>query len=473
MPYTAHARKRLECPYCHEGACLPCTKKWVLLSPDVNCLACRRTWTIDTIDTLFDKGFRNGELRRHRIAQLLERERALLPETQLQLQREDVFARAVVLTNRLRDLASRLMVVDRGLDDAFHAAVAETRAALVATRVESAATRALLPGERAREGTAIAAARSFVRACPECPGFLTTAWRCPMCRTRVCPTCHVTTAVKPPVDAPSTTAAVAAALAPPSAGAAAAVEAPPAAAQHECKAEDVASAAAIARDTRGCPKCGVRIHRLSGCSQMFCTCCNTPWDWNSGAVLTGPIHNPHLVEFLARGGVMGAAAAGGCEGWEYGNPFTLAREVHVRQGAPAGSPETQALLMRMNRVLLEMLHGVPPPPYGPETHRDLRRRFLRQQLSVSGWAARLSARETSAQRKAATHALRALVAGALRDGLRTLVSTPTDVPAALRDLEAMRGFANAQFGRLARDWGSLRTAVLGEDWTWGTRLSRV
>jgi Hom_end-associated Hint/LAGLIDADG-like domain len=39
---------------------------------------------------------------------------------------------------------------------------------------------------------------------------------------------------------------------------------------------------------------------LKNCSQMFCVECHTPWDWNSGRIVNGQIHNPHYIEYLAQ-----------------------------------------------------------------------------------------------------------------------------------------------------------------------------
>jgi hypothetical protein len=42
---------------------------------------------------------------------------------------------------------------------------------------------------------------------------------------------------------------------------------------------------------------------VSNCSQMFCISCQTPWDWNTGKVVTnGIIHNPHYYEWMKRNG---------------------------------------------------------------------------------------------------------------------------------------------------------------------------
>lgn len=42
---------------------------------------------------------------------------------------------------------------------------------------------------------------------------------------------------------------------------------------------------------------------VKNCSQMFCITCRTPWDWNTGKIVThGVIHNPHYYEWIKRNG---------------------------------------------------------------------------------------------------------------------------------------------------------------------------
>ncbi len=42
---------------------------------------------------------------------------------------------------------------------------------------------------------------------------------------------------------------------------------------------------------------------LRNCSQMYCITCQTPWDWNTGKIVTsGVIHNPHYYEWMKRNG---------------------------------------------------------------------------------------------------------------------------------------------------------------------------
>ena len=79
---------------------------------------------------------------------------------------------------------------------------------------------------------------------------------------------------------------------------------------HECKEDNLKSAEMIKKETKGCPKCGVRIFKISGCDQMWCTECKVAFSWNTGKiVLNGQIHNPHYYNYLQQteGGVGGAA----------------------------------------------------------------------------------------------------------------------------------------------------------------------
>lgn len=83
-------------------------------------------------------------------------------------------------------------------------------------------------------------------------------------------------------------------------------------AEHTCKAEDIATLALLRKDTRACPKCSARIHRISGCAQMFCTMCHAVFDWNTGQIQapSGVIHNPHYFEWRTRADA--TEAADGC-----------------------------------------------------------------------------------------------------------------------------------------------------------------
>lgn len=72
--------------------------------------------------------------------------------------------------------------------------------------------------------------------------------------------------------------------------------------EHECKPEDVKSVELIRTDSKTCPKCKTHIQKISGCDQIWCTNCRTAFNWRTGKIMTGRIHNPHYFDFLQNRG---------------------------------------------------------------------------------------------------------------------------------------------------------------------------
>jgi len=63
--------------------------------------------------------------------------------------------------------------------------------------------------------------------------------------------------------------------------------------KHECSKETLATLELIKQDSRQCPHCHMLIYRIDGCDQMYCTVCDTPFNWRTGKIYQGAIHNPH------------------------------------------------------------------------------------------------------------------------------------------------------------------------------------
>jgi hypothetical protein len=99
-----------------------------------------------------------------------------------------------------------------------------------------------------------------------CRGFLSQQWKCGICDSKICNKCN-----EEKVE------------------------------DHLCNPDNIASMELLNRDTKPCPKCGTMIFRISGCEQMFCTHCNTGFNWRTGRV-EQVVHNPHYFEWLRRNG---------------------------------------------------------------------------------------------------------------------------------------------------------------------------
>jgi hypothetical protein len=66
---------------------------------------------------------------------------------------------------------------------------------------------------------------------------------------------------------------------------------------HECLEDDRKTVQLLTTNTKQCPKCAIPIFKIEGCNQMFCSECHTPFDWTTGRIINGVIHNPHYFEW--------------------------------------------------------------------------------------------------------------------------------------------------------------------------------
>jgi hypothetical protein len=71
---------------------------------------------------------------------------------------------------------------------------------------------------------------------------------------------------------------------------------------HQCNEDLKATISQIKKEAKPCPNCGTMISKISGCSQLFCTNtnCGTAFNWNTGEIEKGIIHNPEAYGYYAR-----------------------------------------------------------------------------------------------------------------------------------------------------------------------------
>lgn len=108
----------------------------------------------------------------------------------------------------------------------------------------------------------------FERPCPirNCRGFLSTKWKCGVCNTNICALCREVKSNDK---------------------------------EHICDKNTLENIKVLEKDSRECPKCKMMIYKTDGCDAMFCTYCNTPWNWKTGKILdTKHLHNPHYFAWL-------------------------------------------------------------------------------------------------------------------------------------------------------------------------------
>ena len=307
--FTAIVRKKTTCKFCHASTCSKCVEQYLLTRhEDAHCLHCRVNYNDATLHDICTRTYLQQTYFKHRQEVLINRERANLPLLQDQARRErrqrERWVQEGIINKRISELKQKrdfiqsehhkLYVLTYGAQRVQGDAQKERLVALQEYMDQMEELQNRIREEKrllydirfsltAAAGAAAGATgddkkeeekKKFVRRCTRdgCQGFLSTAWKCGLCEWHSCSKCF---AVK---------------------GHAHDVE-------HECKKEDVDTAELIKKDCKPCPKCGEFIEKSSGCDQMFCISCQTPFSWITGKIVTsGPIHNPHYYEWMRRTG---------------------------------------------------------------------------------------------------------------------------------------------------------------------------
>jgi len=262
------SRATVTCPKCDLACCQGCFRRYLLeLDGDAVCMnpECGHALSLDFIAGNTPKIFHNDQYRKHRTEIALSKERSLLPGTQHLAENQ---YKAVGIMEEIGQARKQEALLKQQLHEIKnHRHTLEIR-------------HQRLSNIKEKEQVTKA---QFIKACSvqNCRGFLSAAWKCGICQTYACSKCHE---VKDGRDDEN----------------------------HVCKPENVATAKLLASSTKPCPKCAAPIHKVSGCSQMWCQHEDTPiWMWDGtkkrakcieiGDLIIGDDGTPRRVECLTKG----------------------------------------------------------------------------------------------------------------------------------------------------------------------------
>ena len=334
------------CPYCQFHSCRTCVRKYVLNETHTKCMNCNKLWTRTHQNTILLPSFVNEQLRVHQEQVYYEREMALFPVTieviedrrtvdrltreyrllleelsvksaktryvsavirenkkliQLKTQQPKMYSDVnVAELNAQNATLKRQYAIDNeeytkvetkiNISRAIISMYPEDRKIVLSNYIEGANPFEILETLRRTGQLGEASRRSrtqFIRACPveTCRGFLNQQWKCGICNVYTCSNCNV-----PKCNVPKDTAQK--------------KKREPSEEkeedEHVCNPDDVATAELLAKDTKPCPQCGTGIFKIDGCDQMWCTECRTAFNWRTGQLETGHVHNPHYFEYQRR-----------------------------------------------------------------------------------------------------------------------------------------------------------------------------
>ena len=180
---------------------------------------------------------------------------------------------------------------------------------------------------------------------------------------------------------------------------------------HVCNPDSVQTIRLLRKDSRACPGCGVFIHKIQGCSQIWCTQCHIAFDFSTGVIEKGVVHNPHYFDFIRQtriaDNLVGGCECGGLPGDRgftyhiYGLEDCLSRQVislmaewyrcvaHIRDTQLAGLRRTVTREdPEHGRTVIQTGGPVNVPPY-----TNLRVRFLLNRIDENEWSKQLQRAE--------------------------------------------------------------------------------
>jgi hypothetical protein len=358
---------------------------------------CKNVWNREFIDSACTKTFRNKDLKTHRENILLERQKCLMPETQIYVQQE----------KQVRELNNTITTLNNEIHH-LEQVRQETYNEIYLTR----------NGRGLSETTE---RRKFMRKCPveNCKGFLSSQWKCEVCDNKICKDCNE---IREDGD------------------------------EHECKPENIKTVELLNKDTKPCPSCGTLIFKISGCSQMWCPSCHSAFNWNTGRIETGIIHNPHYYEFQRQNGPGGGGRVLGdipCGGFPHISEMNY--KFNPRNERNRRVSDLEIILMKYHRIighitgyeLLYNYHGVDEPP----DHRNLRIKYMMNELEETEFKSIIQKEEKAFEKKRDIVNVLRMFTDTAGDLYRQFVNEDKSI---LSDIETLINYCNTCFSKIHR-----------------------
>jgi len=271
--YNKSTHLEIKCNYCDFSNCRTCFQKYLLDTVDPYCMNCKKIFTKEFISENCTQVFIGKEYKKHRENVLLDREKSLMPATQvyviLEKQKDKLREQIKEIEKERAKILTTINIFNNRINSLTYQITNININNMNNVNNQNQVVQTSQDKER----------KKFIRKCPmkDCRGFLSQQWKCGICETKICNKCNEEK-LDTECDAED---------------------------NHRCDPGNVANMELLNKDTKPCPECGTMIFRISGCNQMFCVECHCAWNWNTGLVEKGVIHNPHYYDFIRRGGNTG------------------------------------------------------------------------------------------------------------------------------------------------------------------------
>lgn len=337
--FNKSSKKAIECLKCNNLTCSTCIKKYLSSTiEDPHCMHCKHAWDLFFTNKVLSRNYMTKEWKISRSNLLFNREKSFFPETMplvaAEIEKENLLNEIVNIEKTIRELNHRKTLVHQRIYQI-------ERGHIQATDDKK---------------------NNFnIRQCPfnDCKGFLNGKGFCMICNQNSCLKCNTVKKIDE---------------------------------EHECKESDIDTWQEIIKSSKPCPNCGTRIQKVSGCAQMWCPGCHVAFNWNTGKIEKGIVHNPHYYEWAERLGLnMNNHNNNPCDNnrlvWNYYNYASVKYEDRVK---------FRNLHQKLNHIIHNDLVNLQT-----KTNRnniDLRIKYIRNQISEEHYKKILMKREIQHQK---------------------------------------------------------------------------
>lgn len=420
---------------------------------------CGHGYSPTFLEEVLTKSFRLTTFKRHREQVLFDRERAKLPGAQLDAERYKaarvrmVEVQAAYATESEKLEALKTPEIEKALrvklkwnrvkrleptkeikqiKKTYKALLPELKAFKNSFKAQSAVVSRLRMernriidhtlrsfGRVAEAGPVAAEKRAtFIMNCPanNCNGFLSTAWKCGLCEQWTCPDCREIKGSTRDVD-------------------------------HTCDPDKVATVQLLNKEAKSCPKCGVQICKIEGCNQMWCTHCNTGFDWQTGKVANGPVHNPHYFDWLRGQGLQPQPQTqGGCGALD---------DLQLAQAMRGAQPVALANKLRSVLQLVRHVQHYELPNQVQTLDNEfhaLRVQYMVGELVEANWKVKLQRLEKAANVQNSVQQVKAMFVAAGQDLLRQILAPQADLNQVESQVDQLLAYSNEALLKIGKQF---------------------
>ncbi len=289
--YNKSLRTKVKCnsSECDFEACKSCIRQYLMnTTNDIHCMNCKKAWDQSFVVLNLNRSWVVNTYRPRRTQLLFERNisktQEVMPEVENYMEIKRIREKNRPLIKALQDkktsvyqerskirseMYKRQDEIRREMNRKIKEITEEYNGQLIEYHQELDNIQDNIQILQSETGIEKKERSKFVMPCQhsDCKGFLSSAYKCGLCAHFTCSKCLKVLGETKDEN-------------------------------HVCNEDDIKTAEYIKSTTRPCPKCGERIHKTSGCNQMWCIECHCAFDWNTGKIETGTVHNPHYFQFL-------------------------------------------------------------------------------------------------------------------------------------------------------------------------------